>query len=289
MVTELKEPESEAMVPRGDVDMLMVEAVRSGNIEVMERVMAIRRELKAEAAKEAFYDSFAQFQAELPIIKKTRWVKSESGTKLYAYAPLDAIVKQCGKIISRHGFSYTIKPMFEDPSEHYPLGRVGALCRVQHTAGHVEESPFWIPVKEATRFTNTAQQSGTALAYAKRYAFCPAFGIATEDEDTDGIIPNEARQARQPVSQPRSTPSAQKAAQRSNGAQAGGNKPVIEPASEGEAIDSNTVTGLLKAMERADLSDAAFRERFPALATPGQIKKSDVRVVMSWITSPKTN
>lgn len=32
MVTELKEPESEAMVPRGDVDMLMVEAVRSGRL-----------------------------------------------------------------------------------------------------------------------------------------------------------------------------------------------------------------------------------------------------------------
>lgn len=279
-----KPVEDTAIVPRGDVDMLMVEAVRSGNIEVMERVMAIRRELKAEAAREAFYASFADLQSELPIIKKTKWVKSETGTKLYAYAPLDAIIKQCGGIIAKHGFSYSIRPMFEDPSESYPLGRVGALCRVFHVAGHVEESPFWIPVKEATRFTNTAQQSGTALTYSKRYSFCPAFGIVTEDDDTDGIIPNEARKGREPVKQPQSTPTAQKAAQKANTAQP--ERVQLEPAGEGEGIDEKMADGIWQAMKHGTLTMTEFTRRFPKLSRLGEIKESDKRVVLDWIANP---
>lgn len=278
--------QSEALMPTGgDVDMLMVEAIRSGNIEVMERVMAIRRELKAEAAREAFYASFADLQSELPIIKKTKWVKSETGTKLYAYAPLDAIIKQCGGIIAKHGFSYSIRPMFEDPSESYPLGRVGALCRVFHVAGHVEESPFWIPVKEATRFTNTAQQSGTALTYSKRYSFCPAFGIVTEDDDTDGIIPNEARKGREPVKQPQSTPTAQKAAQKANTAQP--ERVQLEPAGpDDERIDANTIKGLTKSMEHGTLGMSDFKARFPKLNGLEEVKKSDIRVILGWLGDP---
>jgi hypothetical protein len=286
MVTELKEPESEAMVPRGDVDMLMVEAVRSGNIEVMERVMAIRRELKAEAAREAFFDSLAAFQAECPVLKKNKWVLSEAGNKLYAYAPLDSIVKQLGGLISKHGFSYTIKSKIEEPDDHNPLGRVTAVCRVLHSAGHTEESPFTIPIKEATRFTNAAQQAGTARSYAKRYAFCDALGIMTEDEDTDGrISPEDARKARHPVSQPRSTPTAQKAAQRANGAQA--ERVQLEPAGpDDERIDSNTIKGLTKSMEHASLGMSDFKKRFARLNGLEDVKKGDIRVVLSWIANP---
>lgn len=268
--------------------MLMVEAVRSGNIEVMERVMAIRRELKAEAAREAFFDAFAEFQSECPIIKKTKWVKSSTGANLYAYAPLEQIIKQAGPFISKHGFSYTIKPSIEAGDDAHPLGRIVANCRVQHSAGHAEESVFMIDVREATNFTNSAQQAGVALTYAKRYALCAAFGIVTAEDDTDGwISPEDARKARQPVSQPRSTPSAQKAAQRASGAQAVGNKPVIEPAGEGEAtLDANTIGGLTKAMERATLGMGDFKKRFPALNGLEQVKQSDARVILNWIANP---
>ena len=34
---------------------------------------------------------------------------------------------------------------------------------------------------------NVIQQIGTAITYAKRYTFCNAFGIMTEDEDTDCV------------------------------------------------------------------------------------------------------
>ena len=276
------EHEDTSMIPRGDVDMLMVEAVRSGNVEVMAQVMEIRRELKAEAAKEAFFDSFATFQSECPIIKKNKWVLSQAGNKLYPYAPLDAIVKQVGGLISKHGFSYTIKSGVENPTERDPLGRVFAVCRVQHVAGHTEASPFSIPVKEATPFTNAAQQAGTALTYAKRYAFNDAFGIVTADEDTDGwITPEDARKARPPVKQPQSKPSAQHSAQRGNT-----ERVQLEPAAEGEGIDKKIADGIWKAMEYGTLSMGDFTKRFPKLSRLGEIKREDAQVVLNWIANP---
>lgn len=301
-MTEIKESEvvaaespkangsADALMPKGgDVDVLMVEAIRTGNVEVMERVMAIRRELKAEHAKEAFFDAFASFQAECPVIKKTKWVKSNSGTPLYAYAPLDSIVKQVGDLISKHGFSYTIKAKMEPPSDYDPFGRVLAACRVQHIAGHTEESYFSVGIKEGTQFTNSAQQAGTSLTYAKRYAFCAAFGIVTEDDDTDGrISPDDARKARQPVNQPRPKPSAQNSAQRASGAPK--ERIQLEPAGpDDEAIDANTVLGLSKSMTHGALSMDDFRRRFPKIKELKEVKKSDVRVVLGWLADPASN
>ena len=280
-----KPVEDAAIVPRGDVDMLMVEAVRSGNVEVMAQVMEIRRELKAEAAKEAFFDSFAAFQAECPVIKKTKWVKSSAGSPLYSYAPLDSIVKQVGGLISKHGFSYTIKAKMEPASDFDPFGRVLAACRVQHIAGHTEESYFSIGIKEGTSFTNSAQQAGASLTYAKRYAFCAAFGIVTEDDDTDGrILPEDARKARQPVSQPRPKPSAQNSAQRANGAPR--ERVQLEPAEEGEGIDKKVADGIWRAMEHGQISMQDFTKRFPKLTRLGEIRKGDERVVLSWLADP---
>lgn len=144
-----------------------------------------------------------------------------------------------------------------------------------------------------------ADAANAVLKRAKKRAqvdFCltamAASDIFTQDvEDLpDGYLnnnrPPSASTTRQPVSQPRTTPTAQKAAQRSNGAQAGSNKPTLEPAGEGEAIDSNTIKGLVKAMEHAALGMSDFKTRFPSLSGPEQVKKSDTRIVLSWIASP---
>jgi hypothetical protein len=272
------------------VEDLMSQALAGGaDIETLERLFALRQQIKAEQAREAFFTAFAEFQAECPVIKKTKWVKSTAGNNLYAYAPLDSIVKQVGEIIAKHGFSYTIKPFFEDATDKQPFGRILATVKIQHSAGHIEESTFPITIKEPTQFTNGAQQSGTALTYAKRYAFCAGFGIVTEDDDTDGVgfTPQQARAAKQPVRQPQQTPSAQKKA---NGEKEPKEKVQLEPAATPEeAIDANTVKGLTGAMKNATLTNVNFTERFTKLGRVEQVKKADARAVMSWIADPVRN
>lgn len=140
-------------------------------VETMEKLLAMRRELKAEKAKEAYDSAMAAFQAECPTIEKT---KQGYG---YKYAPLESIVEQVKDLLSKHGFSYKFNT---DERE----GGTIIYCRINHIGGHFEDSQVSID-KETTTKMNASQQSGAVMTYGKRYAFCNALGILTGDEDTD--------------------------------------------------------------------------------------------------------
>jgi hypothetical protein len=105
-------------------------------VETMERLMAMRRELKAEHAKEMFDHAMAEFQSECPIIKKEKQGgRTKAGVVAYKFAPLDAIVAQTKDLIRKHGFKY----MFKTKTRQ---GTITATCIVTHEAGHSEESEF---------------------------------------------------------------------------------------------------------------------------------------------------
>lgn len=147
-------------------------------VETMEKLLAMRRELKAEWAKEQYDKAMAGFQADCPIIQKTKEVKD--GSKLlYKYAPIESIIQQVKLFLQKHGFSYLTG------MEVLPDG-IKVICKVTHIAGHSEESSMQIPLGTKTGIMSASQQTAAAQTFAKRYAFCNAFGILTGDEDNDG-------------------------------------------------------------------------------------------------------
>lgn len=143
--------------------------------DTLERVMAVRRELKAEAAKEAFDRAMAAFQSECPIIEKKKF----GAKNAYKYAPLDQILVQVKDLIRAHGFCFTLTSDIEQ-------GWVKAICKVTHEAGHSVPSEFKAPIDMKNPMMTDPQRYGGAMTFAKRYAFCNAFGILTADEDLDG-------------------------------------------------------------------------------------------------------
>lgn len=148
---------------------------KGANVDVIERLMVVREKLQAEAAKRAFDESMASFQAECPVI-----VKTKAGAKnAYRYAPLDDIVGQVREIIRRHGFSFGVTSVVES-------GWLMAQCKITHSAGHSEVSEFKVPIDTKNPMMTDPQRYGGAMTFAKRYAFCNGFGILTADEDTDG-------------------------------------------------------------------------------------------------------
>lgn len=151
--------------------------------EVMEKFMTLYDRWEAKKGKREFDAAMAGFQGECPVIKKEKGVKNKDGSKRYSYAPLDQIVTQTGKLIAKHGLSYTINATVAD-------NKVSASVVVTHEAGHSQTSSFEVPL-DADSFMNAAQKYGAALTYAKRYAFCNAFGILTGDVDTDAVRSGE--------------------------------------------------------------------------------------------------
>jgi hypothetical protein len=170
-----------------DAERLIALAIDKGTpIETMEKLLAMRRELKEEQAKEAYYAALAAFQAECPTIPKTQNV-SYTGVN-YKYAPLDIIVATIKDALKNHGFSYTVTTKQTETS-------VTAICNAHHEQGHTEPTEFTIPVDSKSKM-NDAQRTASALTYAKRYAFCNAFGIMTGDEDDDAQGAGERHEGR---------------------------------------------------------------------------------------------
>ena len=159
-------------------EVLIQKAIEKGlPVETMERLLAMRKELKEEAAKEAFFNDLSRFQASIPEIPKNKKVYNKDGTLRYSYAPLDVIIKSLKKAISDHGFSYTITTQQTDST-------ITATCNLHHRDGHTERTSLTVPIDKDAYMTDT-QKIASALTYAKRYAFCDALGIMTSDEDDD--------------------------------------------------------------------------------------------------------
>ena len=147
---------------------------KGGGVETIERLMAIRREMKAEAAKAAFDAALAAFQSECPVIQKTK-----AGAKnAYHYAPIEEIVEQTKALRSKHGFSHQI-------TAETTNGKVKATCKVTHREGHCDFAVFEVPIDSKNPMQSDPQKYAAALTFATRYAFRSAFGIVTGDEDND--------------------------------------------------------------------------------------------------------
>ena len=163
-----------------NTELLFQTAIEKGSsIEALERLMAMRRELKEEYAKESFFRSLSKFQSECPAIVKGKKVMDKSGNKVrFSYAPLDAIVKMVKTPLKDNGFSYTIETNQEKDS-------VTAICSLHHIDGYTQTASFNVPI-DPGGYMNEPQKVATALTYSKRYAFCNATGIMTSDYDNDG-------------------------------------------------------------------------------------------------------
>lgn len=162
-----------------DAEAILVKAIENNvSVEALERLLAMRERIKADQAKSAYYQAMSSFQAGLPQIKKEREVKGKDGNVRYRYASLDDIVSQVSTLLKEYGLSFEIKTEHKD-------GFIVATCVTHHVEGHSGESTFPVPVDESS-YMNAAQKVASAQTYAKRYAFCNAFGIVTGDYDDDG-------------------------------------------------------------------------------------------------------
>ena len=153
-------------------------------VETMERLLAMAKEMQAIKAKQEFDKAMAKFQSECPTIVKTKEVHTKSGAVAYKYAPIESIVEQVKPYLQSNGFSYSTN------MEVLPAG-VKVTCKITHIAGHSENSEMEVPLGERTQIMSASQVTAAASTFAKRYAFCNAFGILTGDEDNDARPMNE--------------------------------------------------------------------------------------------------
>lgn len=162
--------------------MLQMAIEKGLSMEMLEKLLQMRKELRLEVAEEAFNDAFAAFQAQCPVIKKTKEADFETATggrMHYTYAPIESMIEQVGGLLGRLGFSYNFT------TETLPTG-IKAYCHLTHSLGFTKTGDFTADVS-GTRSMSNAQVTASKETFAKRKAFCNVTGIVTGDEDNDGL------------------------------------------------------------------------------------------------------
>jgi len=129
---------------------------------------------------EGYAKALAAFQEALPNVSKGH--KATAGTYSYTYADLTDVSAAVVPLLAKQGLAWSAKPTLTD------AGFVLAYS-LRHTDGHVESGEYPLPDPTKT----PAQQLGSAITYARRYALTAITGVAPGGDDDDGAKAQEAR------------------------------------------------------------------------------------------------
>ncbi len=94
----------------------------------------------------------------------------------YKYADLAFILDSARELLSKHGLSVVQMPSGEVSSS------VNVDTCVMHESGEWMEQTYSMPIPDNKR-NSAAQNLGSAITYARRYALAAALGIAQTDDD----------------------------------------------------------------------------------------------------------
>jgi len=172
--------QSEIEPTRDPESILRFAIERNADVAVIEKVMAVRRELRAEQAKEAFDRALKAFQAECPVVVKEKAVPDRSGHTAYKFAPIEAIKAQIRPFEQKHGFYHTFPVSATEP------GWMAVTCKVTHEMGHSEPAVIKYPVGTKTAIMSDTQQYAALETFIQRRALCAAYGLTIAGEDIDG-------------------------------------------------------------------------------------------------------
>jgi hypothetical protein len=155
-------------------------ALAMGNIEVIERAMALYERREDRAALVEYNKALAAAKAEIPAIIKDRVAaydhKDGRGRTSYSYAELATICKAVDPALSKHGLYYRWR------TENEPNKQILVTCIVYHTHGHSEENSLG-GVADSSGFKNPIQQVQSTITYLQRGTLCAALGIAAGRDD----------------------------------------------------------------------------------------------------------
>ncbi len=162
-------------------------AVQQGaDVAVLEKMMALKERWEANEAKKLYVKAMTAFKQECPpVLPKDGEVdfKSKTGIRVnYRHASLGGIVTKITALMGKHGLSVSWSTGQEDSN-------VIVSCHITHEAGHRETVTLSAPPDDSGN-KNRIQAVGSTVTYLQRYTLIASLGLATADQDDDGVAAN---------------------------------------------------------------------------------------------------
>jgi len=158
--------------PTNNNDALMMEVIKSGQVDALERMIALREREDARQAALEFDRHFSVMQSEFGSASRNK-----QGYK-FRYAPIESLQLEFGPTIAKHGFSYSWSETQIEGGKRVTMTISGY--------GSSRVNSFDVPALSGTDRMNEIQVAGAQSTYGRRYSFISGFGIIIADEDTDG-------------------------------------------------------------------------------------------------------
>lgn len=178
-------PEMQVAVSSNPYDNMLVEAVRGGNIDIIERLMALKERDEANTARKAFTAAKAAFKGEAVVV-----VKDKFNTQFKSmYSSLGNLVGTVSPFLSKHGLS-------ADWTLEQSNGQITVTCVLSHALGYSESVPFTVPPDTSGGGAkNPIQAIKSAVTYAKAVTYESVCGMAStdanHDDDGNGTTPEK--------------------------------------------------------------------------------------------------
>jgi hypothetical protein len=169
---------TELTTPSNQLAFLAGANLETTDPDKIEKLWNLHQSALAIQSRKEFFTAFAAFQSEMPAI-----LKEKQGMN-YKYASYEDIMRVARPILQKYGLATSFAQSENDT-------HLTVVCRVSHTGGHTEETPFTLPkdgqklTKDGRPITTLAQAQGDANTYAKRYCLCNALDIVVTGDDRD--------------------------------------------------------------------------------------------------------
>lgn len=141
--------------------------------ERLEKFLDLQIKMENRQAEAALSNALAEFQAECPIIQKTKKAHNSN------YAPYDEIKSVVKPIAHKHGLSWSFS--VNDKNEH----EKEMIVTVRHKQGAQFQSRYSFPSMDDGGKMNSSQRTKSSNSYAKRAALENALDIASAEMDDD--------------------------------------------------------------------------------------------------------
>lgn len=166
-------------------------AVRGGinkdNVEVVERLVALRRDEMKEQAKSAFAKAFFQLRKSMPELYADKAARTTKGDVAYSYCSEEEISKMLEPHLFRHGFTMLFGQRQEE-------SRTVAIVTLIHEDGHEETREYSVRSGATNAMKDATAADAGATTTAWRHLMIKMFGLKSRlrPEGNDARLQGES-------------------------------------------------------------------------------------------------
>jgi hypothetical protein len=179
MTEDIKRFEERSVVKTEPAPISIMELAITKNMDIdqIQKLMEMQKEIDAYQAKKAYVSAMTAFKANPPKITKDKHVQFNKTE--YTHASLGNVTEIINSKLAEHGLSASW-------STHQADAIIEVTCTIMHSLGHCERTTLKASPDQSGG-KNNIQAIGSTISYLQRYTLLSLTGLATHDQDDDGI------------------------------------------------------------------------------------------------------